>query len=796
MAAGPNDAKALFAGEGPALGQYLNDTFRRMVVRNSRDIHEIVDDIIAQSKVAGGKGKMKSSSGGGGGGGHWLREPQVSPTRAEIKKDAYISATAATRSRIEPLQERVTKAASVGELFEAAASECRDAVQAIARGCRKERKKFFDQEFYFDSQETLYPNPGTPEDCTVAEPRFAMRMGDVYPEAVLFADEISSEDMTQGSVGNCFFVGAVCALASHSSDALQQLFVARDEECGIYGVCFFKNGSWEWVIVDDFIAVNKDRSGAVFPLFCSSGQGGAVELWPLVLEKAYAKMHHNWDSIDGGWAREALVDLTGGLEDSFDLHGKDKGLSFKKFRADVDDPHTVLSCAVGEHVGSDGAATGSAGEAGAMFGLFHGHQYSVIGAAECPDGRCFVQVRNPWGNDAEWQGPYSDNDSAWRENPEHFRHIQPNFGNDGCFWMLWSDFKEYFTEIDVVRKFPREFQALTLPFQGERVVAPENTFAFRVFKQPAEVTIVFSQEDPKVSRDHEHQKTASYKTVSCSLTSYAALPQDVLDLESIPHQTLAKVKGRQRAVSFTVKLDPGVYCIKCCLRTKAKDAGVFLRIFGPPESDFAVHRWSEGEGSAIGVGEWREKLVQAVEEEQETLAINPPGTGTAVKPVASVVVTPRQEEHADPAANAATAGRAGDSRQTQAYVDQLETLVADLQAQLAEARASSKTAASSRAASAARAQSTQDSALSRLGMDRGALRDAARQVFDELSSGDGTVDRATAVNGMRLVVTLGAGMDDVFLDTHRDLCGDRESLSGRDFVRSCEECVNRWAVLQ
>ena len=36
-----------------------------------------------------------------------------------------------------------------------------------------------------------------------------------------------------------------------------------------------------------------------------------MELWPMVLEKAYAKLHHNWDAIDGGFAGQAVKDMTG-----------------------------------------------------------------------------------------------------------------------------------------------------------------------------------------------------------------------------------------------------------------------------------------------------------------------------------------------------------------------------------------------------------------------------------------------------------------------------------------------------
>ena len=57
-----SDTRALFADEAPGLAQFLDGTFRRMVVRNARDIHDIVDDIIAQAKTSGGKGRCENAS--------------------------------------------------------------------------------------------------------------------------------------------------------------------------------------------------------------------------------------------------------------------------------------------------------------------------------------------------------------------------------------------------------------------------------------------------------------------------------------------------------------------------------------------------------------------------------------------------------------------------------------------------------------------------------------------------------------------------------------------------------------
>ena len=50
-----------------------------------------------------------------------------------------------------------------------------------------------------------------------------------------------------------------------------------------------------------------------------SSKGGDKEIWPLLIEKAYAKMYGNYKNIEGGLVDAALADLTNGAPYRFDL---------------------------------------------------------------------------------------------------------------------------------------------------------------------------------------------------------------------------------------------------------------------------------------------------------------------------------------------------------------------------------------------------------------------------------------------------------------------------------------------
>lgn len=72
----------------------------------------------------------------------------------------------------------------------------------------------------------------------------------------------------------------------------------------IFGVRLFIDGTWETIILD-----------ACFPV-SPHGQfiyakPHKVEIWVMLIEKAWAKIYKSYDNIHAGFAEEGLVALTG-----------------------------------------------------------------------------------------------------------------------------------------------------------------------------------------------------------------------------------------------------------------------------------------------------------------------------------------------------------------------------------------------------------------------------------------------------------------------------------------------------
>ncbi|PVD38264.1 hypothetical protein C0Q70_00875 [Pomacea canaliculata] len=245
--------------------------------------------------------------------------------------------------------------------------------------------------------------------------------------------------------GNCWFVAGAATLAT-SDKALFERVVPPDQDfdasyAGAFRFNFWWYGTWTEVIVDDYLPTDGREL-----IYCHNRER-PDELWPPLLEKAYAKLRGCYEALDGGQMKDAMVDLTGGISEVISLEDKDK-VNYELYDLLVCSfsMKSMLGASISRPVGS------TESEVGMSNGLYMGHAYSITGFQQLKTSKSVVRLmrlRNPWGR-GEWNGAWSDNSREMQSLPSDIRaEMDARSVDEGEFWMSFEDFVKNFQEIQL-----------------------------------------------------------------------------------------------------------------------------------------------------------------------------------------------------------------------------------------------------------------------------------------------------------------------------------------------------------
>lgn len=207
---------------------------------------------------------------------------------------------------------------------------------------------------------------------------------------------------------------------------------------------FWLYGQWVSVVVDDrlpFFATEKKL------VFCSNKEQ-PNEFWGSLLEKAYAKVYGSYENLESGQTYDALIDMSGGIQESIELQNMTRkernqlwSTLFTSFKR-----KSMIACSINPDP--------EIKEAHLENGLIKGHAFTITSLAtvELDDNtEKLLRIRNPWGNEVEWNGSWSDNSSEWDLLSETSRDKLGHLNaNDGEFWMNFSDFMSNFDVVQIV----------------------------------------------------------------------------------------------------------------------------------------------------------------------------------------------------------------------------------------------------------------------------------------------------------------------------------------------------------
>lgn len=359
--------------------------------------------------------------------------------------------------------------------LELAIDSCRKEVESIAKSCRAKNVRFRDYDFdlLYDAFVCLngFQYAASVASCSGYS---SQRVTEIFEEPQFFpkGGAITSNGITQGSLGDCWFLAALATVSSMPG-LIEKICVARDEAVGVYGFIFYGDDGWKSVIIDDLLLTGSSkfeeldveskalyhhdkeqyeaiaRKGGGVLLFAKAGSQN--EIWVPLIEKAFAKHYGNYAHIVGGFTNEAVEDLTGGASITFvvkDILDHDRFWQQELLKVNKD---RLFGCCFQALNGADATPAN-------VEGLVGSHAYSLLRAVECK-GKRFLILRNPWGT-GEWTGRWSDGSKEWT--PEWVAALPELghcFGDDGQFVIEYPDFLKCFDRIERTLLFDNTWAA-------------------------------------------------------------------------------------------------------------------------------------------------------------------------------------------------------------------------------------------------------------------------------------------------------------------------------------------------
>ena len=196
-------------------------------------------------------------------------------------------------------------------------------------------------------------------------------------------------DVQQGNLGDCYFMASAGEVAKQNPQLIQNAI--KDNGDGSYTVRLYEkkgDGLFGWFghhyepkdirVTPDFPV---DANGNQVFAGPGDANGAQKELWPSLMEKAYAQWKGSYHGIEGGNPGDAMSMLTG--KDSEEKAGKDFSIDH------LDQALASGKAVVASTPGGEGEKVVRPGTS-----LYLDHSYMVTGVDKNAG---TVTLRNPWG---------------------------------------------------------------------------------------------------------------------------------------------------------------------------------------------------------------------------------------------------------------------------------------------------------------------------------------------------------------------------------------------------------------
>ena len=259
------------------------------------------------------------------------------------------------------------------------------------------------------------------------------RITDIVPKPVIFEDTINMQFVKYGRVSLPYFYSVLSALADKCPSIFTKIIVNKDfNPKGQYQVKLYVDGQCQTITIDDYFPVLKGTNVYFFT------RPSNFEIWPLLIEKAWAKVNGGYLNIINLWPGDLFKALTGFTYDELihpDMREKElfeqlsdikknKGFAFGLTK---DNPEVEQK------------------------GLYIYRTYIVENVEKIEIGNeiytYLVKLRDPE-LEQDWNGDYSPTSNLWTDKIKSSMKDKSEL-RDGEFWISITDYLKLFLRTDI-----------------------------------------------------------------------------------------------------------------------------------------------------------------------------------------------------------------------------------------------------------------------------------------------------------------------------------------------------------
>jgi len=248
------------------------------------------------------------------------------------------------------------------------------------------------------------------------------------------------DDITQGQLGDCYYLAGIAAIAATRPELLKRKTFNSTEEANskmIFQLVFMVDGRETMVAVDEMVPMIRHPRHPTHPadfFFATTknlkeGNYNVKDhaVWPIVLEKGFAKIFGSYLAIRGGMGYDTLKAMTQAPVYALDAILVDG----KNTWEDEEQLWNLLTLA--RHHRWPMTA-GTAPRPDHTFGTVGGHEFVVLSVDEHDEYGRIVQVYNPWGAN-RYRGELREYNNKRR----------------GDYWMKFNEFQLAFDGVSAAR---------------------------------------------------------------------------------------------------------------------------------------------------------------------------------------------------------------------------------------------------------------------------------------------------------------------------------------------------------